>query len=49
MGDHPLTFFMHDILGGSQPSGRIVTGVVASAAANGQLPFARPNTNIFPI
>jgi len=48
-GDHPLTFFMHDILGGSQPSGRIVTGVVASAAANGQLPFARPNTNIFPI
>ncbi|WVZ56498.1 hypothetical protein U9M48_007017 [Paspalum notatum var. saurae] len=46
---HPLTFFMHDILGGSQPSGRIVTGVVASAASNGQLPFARPNTNIFPI
>jgi hypothetical protein len=30
-------------------AGRIVTGVVASAAANGQLPFARPNTNIFPI
>lgn len=48
-GGHPLTFFMHDILGGSQPSGRIVTGLVASAAANGQLPFARPNTNIFPI
>ncbi|XP_052146316.1 dirigent protein 10-like [Oryza glaberrima] len=49
-GDHhQLTFFMHDILGGSQPSARIVTGVVASAAANGQLPFARPNDNIFPI
>ncbi|KAF0904234.1 hypothetical protein E2562_033006 [Oryza meyeriana var. granulata] len=48
-GDHPLTFFMHDILGGSRPSARIVTGVVASAAANGQLPFARPNENIFPI
>uniref|UniRef100_A0A0E0KC38 Dirigent protein n=1 Tax=Oryza punctata TaxID=4537 RepID=A0A0E0KC38_ORYPU len=48
-GDHTLTFFMHDILGGSQPSARIVTGVVASAAANGQLPFARPNDNIFPI
>ncbi|KAK3147623.1 hypothetical protein QOZ80_3BG0284760 [Eleusine coracana subsp. coracana] len=49
-GEHALTFFMHDILGGSQPSGRIVTGLVASAAAgNGQLPFARPNTNIFPI
>ncbi|EAZ26477.1 hypothetical protein OsJ_10366 [Oryza sativa Japonica Group] len=31
------------------PSARIVTGVVASAAANGQLPFARPNDNIFPI
>ncbi|KAL5219243.1 hypothetical protein ABZP36_019927 [Zizania latifolia] len=48
-GDHPLTFFMHDILGGSRPSARIVTGVVASAAGNGQLPFARPNENIFPI
>ncbi|KAL6907653.1 hypothetical protein ACP4OV_002692 [Aristida adscensionis] len=48
-GDHPLTFFMHDVLGGSRPSGRIVTGVVASTAANGQLPFARPNDNIFPI
>uniref|UniRef100_J3LMK2 Dirigent protein n=1 Tax=Oryza brachyantha TaxID=4533 RepID=J3LMK2_ORYBR len=33
----------------SAPSARIVTGVVASAAANGQLPFARPNENIFPI
>uniref|UniRef100_A0A0D3FGY7 Dirigent protein n=1 Tax=Oryza barthii TaxID=65489 RepID=A0A0D3FGY7_9ORYZ len=35
--------------GNAGPSARIVTGVVASAAANGQLPFARPNDNIFPI
>lgn len=47
--DHPLTFFMHDILGGSKPSARIVTGLVANTAANGQLPFSRPNKDIFPI
>ncbi|XP_078160464.1 dirigent protein 24-like [Carex rostrata] len=49
IGSHPLTFFMHDIVGGANPSVRIVTGVVASTAASGQLPFARPNNNIFPI
>ncbi|KAJ3682766.1 hypothetical protein LUZ60_012993 [Juncus effusus] len=48
-GAHPITFFMHDIVGGTKPSVRIVTGVVASSSANGNLPFARPNHDIFPI
>nr|GMD50774.1 dirigent protein 24-like [Ipomoea batatas] len=47
--DHPaLSFFMHDILGGSQPSGRVVTGIVANSNAN-NLPFTQPNNQIFPI
>ncbi|KAL3523763.1 hypothetical protein ACH5RR_016597 [Cinchona calisaya] len=47
--DHPaLSFFMHDILGGSHPSGRVVTGVVANTDANG-LPFSKPNNQIFPL
>lgn len=40
---HTLTFFMHDILGGSNPSARAVTGAVNNPALNGQLPFAKPN------
>lgn len=40
---HSLTFFMHDILGGSNPSARAVTGAVNNPALNGQLPFAKPN------
>ncbi|XP_068637585.1 dirigent protein 25-like [Aristolochia californica] len=46
---HPLTFFMHDILGGSNPSARIVTGVVSNTAVSGQLPFAKPNGAVLPI
>ncbi|KAL3521023.1 hypothetical protein ACH5RR_019172 [Cinchona calisaya] len=47
--DHfTLSFFMHDILGGSHPSGRVVTGVVANTNANG-LPFSKPNNQVFPI
>lgn len=46
---HPLlTFFMHDILGGSHPSGRVVTGLIANSDANG-LPFSKPNSQVFPI
>ncbi|KAA8534275.1 hypothetical protein F0562_031792 [Nyssa sinensis] len=46
---HPaLSFFMHDILGGSHPSGRVVTGIVASSGANG-LPFSKSNGQVFPI
>ncbi|KAG9129622.1 hypothetical protein Leryth_014460, partial [Lithospermum erythrorhizon] len=40
---HPLTFFMHDILGGSQPTAVAVTGVVANPAVSGQVAFAKPN------
>ncbi|XP_043699745.1 dirigent protein 9-like [Telopea speciosissima] len=44
-----LSFFMHDILGGSQPSGRVVAGIVANMGVNSQLPFSRPNTAVLPI
>ncbi|CAN8295096.1 unnamed protein product [Cochlearia groenlandica] len=47
--DHPLVFFMHDILGGSNPTARAVTGVVANAALSGQLPFAKPNGANLPV
>lgn len=49
ISDHPtLSFFMHDILGGSKPSGRVVTGIVANSDQN-NLPFSKPNNQIFPI
>uniref|UniRef100_A0A0D9UWX6 Dirigent protein n=1 Tax=Leersia perrieri TaxID=77586 RepID=A0A0D9UWX6_9ORYZ len=38
-GDHQMVFFMHDILGGTNPSARIVD----NAAVTGKIPFARPN------
>ncbi|XP_042489354.1 dirigent protein 9-like [Macadamia integrifolia] len=44
-----LSFFMHDILGGSQPSGRVVAGIVANLGVNSQLPFSRTNTAVLPI
>lgn len=44
----PLCFFMHDILGGSHPSGRVVTGIIANTEING-IPFSKANNNIFPI
>lgn len=43
-----LTFFMHDILGGSQPSGRVVTGIIANSQDNG-LPFSKTTSQVFPI
>ncbi|GAV80680.1 Dirigent domain-containing protein [Cephalotus follicularis] len=46
---HDLIFFMHDILGGSNPSAVAVTGIVANPAVNGQLPFAKPNGANLPI
>ncbi|KAJ8620831.1 hypothetical protein MRB53_029360 [Persea americana] len=45
---HPLSFFMHDLLGGSNPSAKAVTGVVTNSAVNGQIPFAKPNGAIIP-
>ncbi|KAH6766198.1 Disease resistance-responsive family protein [Perilla frutescens var. hirtella] len=47
--DHSLTFFMHDILGGSRPSAIAVTGIVANPAAGGQVPFAKPNGAVLPV
>jgi len=47
--DHALTFFMHDILGGSNPTARAVTGIVSNPAVNGQVPFAKPNGAVLPV
>ena len=43
-----LSFFMHDILGGSHPSARVVAGIVASTDVTG-LPFSKFNNNLFPL
>ncbi|GMI80663.1 hypothetical protein like AT2G39430 [Hibiscus trionum] len=43
-----LSFFMHDILGGSHPSARVVTGVIANSEING-IPFSKTNNNLFPV
>ncbi|CAO2161122.1 unnamed protein product [Urochloa humidicola] len=47
--DHGMVFFMHDILGGTNPSARIVAGIVDNAAVTAQLPFARPNGAVLPL
>lgn len=48
--DHPvLSFFMHDILGGSQPTGRVVAGLASNTDANSFVPFSKPSNPIFPI
>ncbi|OVA18258.1 Plant disease resistance response protein [Macleaya cordata] len=46
---HPLSFFMQDILGGSNPSARAVTGIVTNPAVNGQVPFSKPNGAVLPV
>ncbi|KAK9019449.1 hypothetical protein V6N11_053973 [Hibiscus sabdariffa] len=43
-----LSFFMHDILGGSHPSARVVTGVIANSEING-IPFSKTNNDLFPV
>ncbi|KAK0608633.1 hypothetical protein LWI29_033621 [Acer saccharum] len=41
-GEEPiLEFYMHDILGGSNPTARPITGLLGNIY-NGQVPFARP-------
>ncbi|KAK7404623.1 hypothetical protein VNO78_05578 [Psophocarpus tetragonolobus] len=42
-----ITFFMHDILGGSAPSERIVAGTIVNTQ-NPNLPFSKPNNRVFP-
>ncbi|XP_022954434.1 dirigent protein 24-like [Cucurbita moschata] len=47
-----LSFFMHDIMGGSHPSARTVTGATPKSKAaepSSGLPFSKPKNNIFPI
>ncbi|KAF8720328.1 hypothetical protein HU200_023822 [Digitaria exilis] len=39
--DEPLELYMHDILGGSSPTARPITGLLGNIY-NGQVPFARP-------
>lgn len=48
-GPHPLTFFMHDVLGGSNPTARAVTGVVTNPSINAQVAFAKPNGANIPL
>lgn len=47
-GPEPISFYMHDILGGSHPSARVVTGIVANSDSSG-IAFSKPNDNFFPI
>ncbi|KAK6234789.1 hypothetical protein QUC31_018560 [Theobroma cacao] len=42
-----LSFFMHDIFGGSAPSVRVVAGIIAIPQVNG-IPFSKPNAGVFP-
>lgn len=49
VGQQPqMTFFMHDIVGGSHPSVRTVTGVITATDQNA-VPFSKPANNIFPL
>ncbi|KAL8166800.1 hypothetical protein V2J09_008299 [Rumex salicifolius] len=43
-----ISFFMHDVLGGSQASGRVVTGIVATSDSS-NIPFSKANNQAFPI
>ncbi|BAT90681.1 hypothetical protein LR48_Vigan1242s000700 [Vigna angularis] len=42
-----VSFFMHDIIGGSAPSERIVAGTIVDTQT-AKLPFSKPNNKIFP-
>ncbi|XVF75424.1 hypothetical protein PTKIN_Ptkin13bG0187600 [Pterospermum kingtungense] len=46
--DPLLSFFMHDILGGSHPSARVVTGIIANSEISG-IPFSKTNNDLFPL
>ncbi|RHN60883.1 putative plant disease resistance response protein [Medicago truncatula] len=44
----PLTFYMHDILGGSNPSERIMNGIIVNTQQTTNIPFSKPNNKILP-
>jgi hypothetical protein len=45
----PLTFYMHDILGGSNPSERIMNGIIVNTQQQTtNIPFSKPNNKMFP-
>ncbi|XP_022747406.1 dirigent protein 9-like [Durio zibethinus] len=46
--DPVLSFFIHDILGGSHPSARVVTGIIANSEISG-IPFSKTNNDLFPL
>ncbi|XWS66072.1 hypothetical protein CRYUN_Cryun05aG0168900 [Craigia yunnanensis] len=46
--DPVLSFFMHDILGRSHPSARVVTGIIANSEISG-IPFSKTNNDLFPL
>ncbi|KAL5581091.1 hypothetical protein UlMin_013533 [Ulmus minor] len=46
---HALTFYMHDIIGGTNPTAVAITGIVANPAVSGQVPFSKPNGANLPI
>ncbi|EXC35074.1 hypothetical protein L484_010856 [Morus notabilis] len=46
---HTLIFYMHDIVGGTNPSAIAITGIVSNPAVSGQVPFAKPNGAVLPI
>jgi len=50
-GDAPaptITFFMHDIIGGSAPSERIVAGTIVDTQT-AKFPFSKPNKQDLPL
>ncbi|KAM7254628.1 hypothetical protein ACFE04_004008 [Oxalis oulophora] len=47
-GEANLSFFIHDIVGGSHPSSRTVTGIIATTEMNG-IPFSKVSNNFFPL
>ncbi|KAF6148861.1 hypothetical protein GIB67_014232 [Kingdonia uniflora] len=40
---------MHDILSGSSPSARVITGIVTNLRINGHVPFSKVNGGVFPV
>ncbi|XP_074300080.1 dirigent protein 25-like [Silene latifolia] len=39
---------MHNILGGTNPSAKAITGIVTNPTVNGQVPFSKPNSAVLP-